>query len=133
MNKYIKENIINIIIICVTITLVALLYAQNISFTKKLEEQEQKTIILEEVAKQQSDIEILWEAANVAATDAKSRLEVIEGLKIQLKTQEEAYEYQLLTQKCFESQIYRLTGNLEYNLEYCKDWANLEQFRTKKY
>lgn len=135
----------NAIAIAITVTIVAILAIfiadlfddQAAEYKAKLsmQEQESNKVIneLAEISNKQSDIELLGEAANIAATNAKDGLDHIEKLRAEIKSEEKEYEFQLLTQRCFESQIFRMTSNLEYNLEYCKDKANLEQFRTKKY
>lgn len=138
MKRNIKAILMVVLVIVAVITNISyMLDNQAKEYEEKLEIQNKESIkVIDDLVKlthKQSDIEILGFAANIAATDAKSRLEHIEELKLEIKTQQEIYEFQLLTQRCFEAQIYRMTNNLEYNLEYCKEEVNLEQFRTKKY
>jgi len=141
MNKYDKKNIITIIIgviLAVIVVIVIVIFNnQTIVYKAKLELQEQESnkIIneLAEISSKQSNIELLGEGASIAATNAKETLEYIEKLKAEIKAEEKEYEFQLLTQRCFEWQIYRMTNLLAYGLDYCKDEANLEEFRTKKY
>jgi len=80
-----------------------------------------------------SDIEELEFYAKENARYTKLRLEDISGHKAEIEKLQSLYENELLSQRCFESQIDRKINWLEYNIEYCKDETNLEQFRPKKY
>ena len=100
------------------------------TFQKKLKEQQKE---ISELKNEQSDVEILSEQASIFSKDAKLQLENIDKLKESIKTAESKYEFNILTKRCYETQMDRLINGLEYNLEYCKVKDNLEQFRKKKY
>ena len=103
---------------------------KNKEFQKKLKEQQKE---ISELKNEQSHIEILSEQASIFSKDAKLQLENIDKLKESIKTAESKYEFNILTKRCYETQMDRLINGLEYNLEYCKVKDNLEQFRKKKY
>ncbi len=126
----VKSNVLDISIIVVLLFILILIWLISSNNTKI---KNQEITQLKEEVKKQSDIEILWQSAYEANINAISELEEIEILKADLKLKEENYEKNLLTKKCIESQILRMTDNLEYSLDYCKDKNNIEQFRTKKY
>lgn len=106
--------------------------ARKINETK-ITMMEQEQIKLEAKANKRSDIEILEAKASENADYVKSRLEEIESYKEAIKILEWLYETELLTQRCYESQIDRKINDLEYNLDYCEEEVNLDQFRSKKY
>lgn len=94
-----------------------------------------KQVLEQQVQKEKtkkSDIEILEQWAKENAVFAKSRLKEIKKYKVEIKKLEALYEEELLTQRCYEAQIERKINWLEYNLNYCKDKKNIQQFRTVK-
>ena len=108
------------------------LYLNNI-YTAKIQILEEEKTQAEAQAKKKSDIELLEFYAAENAAFAKQRLEDITYHKEEITKLQSLYETELLTQRCYEAQIDRKINWLEYNLDYCKDEANLDQYRTKKY
>lgn len=92
-----------------------------------------KIIELQKQLDMKSDIEILEEAALSNARYAKSRLVDIIEYKKAISKLESLYESELLTQRCYESQIDRKINWFEYNINYCKDKLNILKFKSKKY
>lgn len=78
-----------------------------------------------------SDIELLEFYAQENANFAKERLKDIEYHRQEILTLQDLYEFEILGKRCFEAQISRKINWLEYNLEYCKDESNLDQYRTE--
>ena len=129
-----------IIIVATTIVFIfVVMYINNYINIQKAKYkllEEQSSYMIQEAkaqAEKKSDIEILeMNAAEMAAT-SKVRLNDIESLKEEIAKLEKLYEVELLSQRCYESQIDRKINWLEYNIDYCKDENNLVQFRSKKY
>ena len=127
---------ITIVIAILSISLIAMV----ITFHSEMNTNNSKVEILknekaeaEAKANKKSDIEMLEFYAKENAYFAKDRLKEIAEYKEEITKLEWLYETEVLTQRCYESQIDRKINWLEYNLEYCKDESNLEQFRSKKY
>jgi len=114
-----------------------LMTAQERKYEAKLNIERQKSNkIINELAKESntlSDVEILEERARKAWESADKILEVIEEAKLLIVKAEPEYEKKLLIKECNLHQINRKVTLEEYNLDYCLNQENLDQFRTKKY
>lgn len=137
--KYFLNNFAKQIAMIVILLAIAFAITTNIreadqeAYDAKLEMKQQEIIDLKEISNKKSDIEMLEFHAKENAYYAKEKLDSIAGYKAEIINLEEGYETNILFQRCFESQIDRKINGLEYNMEYCKDKDNLDQFRSKKY
>lgn len=93
----------------------------------------EENILLEEKVIKKSDIEMLEFFASESKMFADKHIKDIEDTKIYLKELEELYEIETLQLRCYTTQMNRKISWLEYNIYYCAEDDNLEQFRTKKY
>jgi len=121
-------------IIIITILIISILSAFTIySYqSNKLKAIQKQNLILQRKVEKKSDIEILEERAKWNFNNSQKTLQEINHYKEMVKILEPLYEIAILRKRCYEAQIERKINWLEYNLNYCKDENNLEQFRKKK-
>lgn len=93
---------------------------------------ELKNIDLEEEVNASSDIEILEKRIKLHRLDSEDSLEIISQYELLIKEEQGYYESAILSKVCEETQLNRKLNWLEYNMEYCLNESNLEQYRTKK-
>ena len=137
MGRLKKSDIIITVSIILFMLIIYWLLTLFVNIEKKYQAKiniiQQDKIKAEAKANKKSDIELLEFWAKENASSAKQRLEDIAWYKLEITKLQWLYETELLTQRCYEAQIDRKINWLEYNIEYCKDETNLDQYRTKKY
>jgi len=130
--RYISMALLVVIILVLTIVI----WSMNRTYKAKValvEQESQETInSLEEKVLEKSDIEMLEFLYSEANYYAEWYLDNIDDWKQLIKEEEVRYEHEILSRECYGSQMDRKVNWLEYNIEYCLDKENLEQFRTKK-
>lgn len=124
-----KKNITILATVALLITIGTFISKAN----KDIAETKKQLIESELKANTKSDIEILENKAAMQDKAAKNHLNEIEEYKELIVEHQNKYEESILKERCYKSQINRKIDWLEYNLNYCDNKDNLNQYKIKKY
>ena len=130
MKNFTNKQIISVLVWIVLVFI--LCYNLNLNHKAEIAKKDMKIETLLKVAAERikhaekpSKVERLTEAAKQFKKEAELDLEKI-------VTWQEEYEFDLLTSACFQDQANRLMNFKPVDEEYCMNYENLEQYKTKK-